>query len=755
MKKNVASQFIGVQMITAADGTDFTGSITCTIAKDGAALGASGGTGPTHQATGYYEYAPTQAETNADHIAFHFVGTGAISTTVQVYTGFPQTVDNNVLAAGATGFAAIDTVVDTINTNVGTAGAGLNNIGTIATCTTVTNGVTLAAGAVTDASLAGGLEIVFETDFGTNYNVTRNAWVTNHTDYLGVIPAAALGADCITAAKVAADVHAECADAVWDEVITGAAHNNPTSAGRRLRELNDFGQYEGAAVWYDDVNGAAGTTDFENGTASNPSNAEASVTTLLASLGFTTIHMAPGSTYVLEATYANKVFTGENWTLDLNGQSVIGCVFIGAAVSGAMAGTGTTQEFIGCLMGATSLIKGTHLVGCGLSGTLTAIEAGNFFIDNCHSAVAGSGSVTFDFGAALNSSDLNVRHHSGGWTIANMGAGTGTYNGSFEGNGQIVWAASCSATSNASIRGNWKITDNASGAVTETLDDNQTSVDAILIDSAAMQPKVDKIPLSDGTVSWNSTALAAINAEADTALTDYDPPTRTEATSDKAEIITDLDDIKGTSFVKDTHSLVDIEAYVDILDDATSGNVKIATDAAAILVDTGTTLQAELDAIQAAVITNAAGVDIAADIIAVKAETAAIVNDTDLIDDATSGLAKIATDVAAVLVDTADIQPNYATSAALATADANIDTLVLGVITSTTKSGTDTTTSCSTNLSGYADDQLIGRIITFTSGAADGESSDITDYVSTNGVITFTAMTTACGAASAVSFKIT
>lgn len=71
-----------------------------------------------------------------------------------------------------------------------------------------------------------------------------------------------------------------------------------------------------------------------------------------------------------------------------------------------------------------------------------------------------------------------------------------------------------------------------------------------------------------------------------------------------------------------------------------------------ILTDTGTTLQAELDAIQAAVITNAAGTDIAADIIAVKAETATIVNDTDVIDDGTSGLVKIAQDVAAVLADT-------------------------------------------------------------------------------------------------------
>lgn len=47
-----------------------------------------------------------------------------------------------------------------------------------------------------------------------------------------------------------------------------------------------------------------------------------------------------------------------------------------------------------------------------------------------------------------------------------------------------------------------------------------------------------------------------------------------------------LTDIKGTGFVKDTHSLIDIETYVDILDDGTSGNAKIATDVAAVLVDT-------------------------------------------------------------------------------------------------------------------------------------------------------------------------
>ena len=70
-----------------------------------------------------------------------------------------------------------------------------------------------------------------------------------------------------------------------------------------------------------------------------------------------------------------------------------------------------------------------------------------------------------------------------------------------------------------------------------------------------------------------------------------------------------------------------------------------------------------LKLIQAAVITNAAGADVAADIIAVKAETAVIVNDTDVIDDGTSGLVKIAQDVAAILVDTGTTIPGTITTA--------------------------------------------------------------------------------------------
>ena len=116
MKKNVASQIIGCQMITAADGTAFTGTVTAYFTLDGGSqtIGSVGSGVCTHEGNGFHTYAPAQAETNGDHVAFTFIGTGAINSTVQVYPSFPQTVDNNVLAAGATGFAAINTDVEAI-----------------------------------------------------------------------------------------------------------------------------------------------------------------------------------------------------------------------------------------------------------------------------------------------------------------------------------------------------------------------------------------------------------------------------------------------------------------------------------------------------------------------------------------------------------------------------------------------------------------------------------------------------------------
>jgi len=60
-----------------------------------------------------------------------------------------------------------------------------------------------------------------------------------------------------------------------------------------------------------------------------------------------------------------------------------------------------------------------------------------------------------------------------------------------------------------------------------------------------------------------------------------------------------------------------------------------------------------------------------------------------------------------------------------------------------TASGTPTTVSNNSDLAGFADDELIGRTIVFTSGTAQGQAAEITDYANTSGVVTYAAITTA------------
>lgn len=96
---------------------------------------------------------------------------------------------------------------------------------------------------------------------------------------------------------------------------------------------------------------------------------------------------------------------------------------------------------------------------------------------------------------------------------------------------------------------------------------------------------------------------------------------------------------------------------------------------------------------------------------------------------------------------------NYATAANLATVDTVVDNLNLGIIYGAAETGTLSTTQATTDLTGYADDQLIGRHITVLTGDAAGEQREITDYANTGGLLTFAAMTVAM--ADSDTFKIT
>jgi hypothetical protein len=77
-------------------------------------------------------------------------------------------------------------------------------------------------------------------------------------------------------------------------------------------------------------------------------------------------------------------------------------------------------------------------------------------------------------------------------------------------------------------------------------------------------------------------------------------------------------------------------------------------------------------------------------------------------------------------------------SADIASTQADVAVMRDGIITGTAQTGTLSTSTMTTDLTGYTADQLVGRAVTFTSGAADGESTIITAYAVTSGQVSFT-----------------
>ena len=171
-----------------------------------------------------------------------------------------------------------------------------------------------------------------------------------------------------------------------------------------------------------------------------------------------------------------------------------------------------------------------------------------------------------------------------------------------------------------------------------------------------------------------------------------------------------------------------------------------------------------VDGIETAVITNAAGVDIAADIIALKAETALIVGDTgelqtdwvnggrlDLILDARMAEASISTTGGAV--DTVTTVTNEVTAditkisgSAIAADNLEAHALETLAVTFTTAGGS-TTAAVLNNVNGAAasttNDVYIGRILVFNNSTLDHQITEITAYVGATKTATITAVTTA------------
>ena len=287
-----------------------------------------------------------------------------------------------------------------------------------------------------------------------DYPTTIAALQTDLDTLTAGVTLTATGADAVLKTSTFA---LAMADAIWDEVLSGATHNTSSSAGRRLRTLQTGGAYEGGSIWVDTVNGTAGTVDDENGVVGLPVDTWADALTLSASLGLKNFHIANGSTVTLSASSANYLLYGHEWTLALGGFSVASTMVIDAIVSGT--GTGAEAEFEDCIIG-TMTIPPSQYYNCSFTGTQTLVSAGDYRYINCQSGIAGTGAPTFALGTG--SMTVEFRRWSGGINLTGIGADdTITISGEL---GTIDLGSATAGT--VEVRGTYKALTNASSGVT-------------------------------------------------------------------------------------------------------------------------------------------------------------------------------------------------------------------------------------------------------------------------------------------------
>lgn len=256
--------------------------------------------------------------------------------------------------------------------------------------------------------------------------------------------------------------------------------------------------YDNGAIWLNTLKSNTNTVRGVDGIATNPVSTIAAVNTLIASTGLHRVEVAPGSSVTFAASQDDDVFRGHDWTLALGGQSISSSYIEGAVVSGVATGA-SPPTFVECTVGTVTLPP-CELRRCGMQTTVTAGSAGDFFFNGCFSEVAGTSSPVFNFGAAIGTTNFNMRHYSGGIQVEAMGD-TGTDTMSLEGNGQFIEGTCTGGT--VAIRGNFT----TSGITNLTLSDD-ARIDVAQINAQADQANTDTpVTLADGAHGGTSAVI--------------------------------------------------------------------------------------------------------------------------------------------------------------------------------------------------------------------------------------------------------
>jgi hypothetical protein len=488
----------------------------------------------------------------------------------------------------------------------------------------------------------------------------------------------------------------------------------------------------GPGVYLNDEAANTNTANGVDGTISNPVSTIGAAKTIADSLSLDRIYLVNDSAITLAATMQDYEFIGlgdiASNTVNLGSQDVDNAYFENVLISGAQGGAGRLMAH----RVALSTTTGLECIAweCAIVNNLTVRD--DCYFDKCWSAVAGNGTPILDINSVANV-DISWRHYSGGVQVNNAVATTTM---SYESDGQIIIDATCTSIT-LTVRGNCSITDN--GTTSSITQDGVMSQTYIATRTLATAAYFD--PSSDGvdTTSWNGVSLGTTNPLPNAAAGAAGglPTDSTGKTS--------FNDIAATEIVSDGNAITTSSGVVSQVATLTGHTAQTGDSYAVLVSASGTSDSGSTTTMVDAARTEASDNHWKWSVIKFgSGGSANNVGAVRLITGFTASSDTITFSppvITGITTETYTIMPwSMAVGA---------HTVIFGACT-----GTPTTTSTDTDLTGYSDDQLIGRTVIFTSGNAEGEATDIKDYTNTGGVLDFTGAALAVAPASGDTFVI-
>jgi hypothetical protein len=483
------------------------------------------------------------------------------------------------LAKGATGFAAIDTVVDSILVDTGTdlpasiAGIGTAGGAAVSTDAATSNegggitGVTSATTIIgtptntyTATSVLDGtyhvmthatnvVDVVYQFlagggtspvgmewhGYATNNDVvTFSAW--NHVggsfEDIGTFTGTAATTNAVVNLSLFARHMGTSAAELGkvyirlDSASTGTVINTDQLIVNYAVTSRSVG-YALGAIWIDTTNGVNATESYVHGTADLPTSSLANAITINTALTLNRFQVAPGSSITFAETHTRQLWQGHGWDIALGGQSIDECHFFHAAAVTGIGTAATEMEFHDCEIG-TGSFQNANFYNSTFSGTASFTAAGDFHLIDCHSGVPGAGAPTFALGTGAINAEF--RRWSGGITITGMSS-----DDVLTLSGELGTVTLGGADGTVEIRGTYKaIVDNRTGSPTLNLGGAILGADvaAILVDTAEI-----------GAAGAGLTALATAAALA-----------TTDAVADAIKVTTDKLDPSASVILTGTAS---------------------------------------------------------------------------------------------------------------------------------------------------------------------------------------------------------